>query len=159
MAKCQHDKERTRCKQCADAGIGGGSICEHGRVRQSCSVCSPEKLFRQYEYKAKQRHLSFTLNLAEFEKLVAAPCALCGENYAPRGVDRKDSRVGYLIWNCQSLCWTCNQLKRNIRNGKAENEQALLSHILKIAKHQELQKQNRVKSLAQSKPELNTAAA
>jgi hypothetical protein len=141
MSKCEHDKERTRCKEC-----GGGSICEHGRVRQSCSACSPEKVYDAYKYKALKRHLSFSLTLKEFEALVAAPCALCGENYSPRGVDRKDSRIGYLAWNCQSLCWTCNQLKRNIRNsGKAENEQALLFHILKIAAHQEkLRKQKAI---------------
>ncbi len=136
--KCEHDRERTKCKECADAGTGGGSICEHRRVRQSCSVCSPEKVYDAYKNKAlKERHLSFRLTFKEFEALVAAPCCLCGESYAPRGLDRKDSRCGYLSWNVQSLCWTCNQLKRNIRDGNAENEQALLSHILKIAAHQE----------------------
>ena len=131
--KCEHDKEKSRCRDC-----GGGSYCEHERIRGNCSVCQPEKVYAAYKYKAlKQRHLSFSLTLKEFEAIVATPCALCGESYAPRGVDRKDSRIGYLNWNSQSLCWTCNQLKRNIRNGNAENEQALLSHILKIAKFQE----------------------
>jgi ribosomal protein L37E len=154
MAKCEHGKERTRCRDC-----GGGSYCEHGRIKANCSVCGDsEKIFRRYERQAKQRGLTFRLSLREFESLLAAPCTLCGENYAPRGADRKDSRIGYLPWNVQSLCWTCNQLKRNIRNGKAENEQALLAHILKIAKYQELQKQNRAKLLAQPKPELNKAA-
>jgi hypothetical protein len=131
MAKCQHDKERTRCRDC-----GGGSICDHDRVRQTCSVCSPEKVYDAYKYKAlKQRHLSFSLTLKEFEAIVAAPCTFCGEYFEPRGVDRKDNRIGYVVWNCQSCCWTCNQLKR------AANETVFLSHIMKIAKYQELRKQ------------------
>ncbi len=138
MAKCEHDRERTKCKECADAGTGGGSICEHHRVRQSCSVCSPEQVFRQYQFKAKQRGLSFSLTLADFEKFVAAPCQYCGENLDPRGVDRKDSRIGYVIWNCQTLCWPCNQLKSCGRHpGQPENEQQFLAQVQKIARHQE----------------------
>src|SRR5882762_5655502 len=112
--------------------------CEHDRVRQTCSVCSPEQVFRQYAYKAKLRNLSFSLTLAEFEKLVAAPCALCGESYEPRGVDRKDSRCGYLIWNCRASCWRCNQLRSCGRHpGQPEDDQAFQFHVQKIATHQE----------------------
>jgi hypothetical protein len=32
--KCEHDRERSRCKDC-----GGGSICEHGRRRSRCKDC------------------------------------------------------------------------------------------------------------------------
>jgi|SRR6266478_1361010 len=124
--------------------------CEHDRVRSTCSVCSPESVFRQYAYKAKRRNLSFSLTLAEFEKLVAAPCAHCGENWEPRGVDRIDSRIGYVstpsVRNCQSLCWKCNQLKSCGRHpGQPENERAFLAHVLKIANHQEkLRKQKQM---------------
>ena len=120
--------------------------CEHDRVRQTCSVCSPEQVFRQYAYKAKLRNLSFSLTLAEFEKLVAAPCALCGESYEPRGVDRKDSRCGYLIWNCRASCWRCNQLRSCGRHpGQPEDDQAFLFHVQKIATHQEkLRKQKQM---------------
>jgi len=120
--------------------------CEHDRVRSTCSVCSPEQVFRQYAYKAKLRNLSFSLTLAEFEKLVAAPCALCGESYEPRGVDRKDSRCGYLIWNCRASCWRCNQLRSCGRHpGQPEDDQAFLFHVQKIATHQEkLRKQKQM---------------
>lgn len=117
--------------------------CEHDRVRSTCSVCSPEQVFRQYAYKTKRRNLSFSLTLAEFEKLVAAPCALCGESYEPRGVDRKDSRCGYLVWNCRPCCWRCNQLRSCGRHpGQPEDDQAFLAHVLKIAKHQERKKRD-----------------
>ena len=137
MAKCQHDRERSKCKDC-----GGGSYCEHQRIRGNCTVCSPEQVFRQYQYKAKQRGLSFSLTLDQFEKLVAEPCQHCGENFEPRGVDRIDSRIGYVqnasVKNCQALCWPCNQLKSCGRQpGQPENEQKHLAHIQKIAAYQE----------------------
>ena len=32
--KCEHGRERSRCKEC-----GGSSICEHGRRRSNCKDC------------------------------------------------------------------------------------------------------------------------
>ena len=50
--KCEHGRERSRCKHCGGGGIcehgrrrsqckecGGGSICEHGRRRSLCKEC------------------------------------------------------------------------------------------------------------------------
>jgi hypothetical protein len=104
--------------------------CEHDRVRQTCSVCSPEQVFRQYQYKAKQRNLTFSLTLEEFEKLTLAPCFYCGDRPG-MGIDRKDNRIGYNSLNSVPCCGPCNFMKR-----------AMLSHLfvyqaLKIAKHQE----------------------
>ena len=35
--KCEHGRERSRCKEC-----GGSSICEHGRRRGRCKECGPQ---------------------------------------------------------------------------------------------------------------------
>jgi hypothetical protein len=110
--------------------------CEHDRIL--CSVCHPERVYLDYQRKAQKRNLVFRLTEAEFEKIVVAPCRWCGENYEPRGCDRVDSRCPYVIWNCQSLCWTCNRLKSCGRlPGQAENEYKTLAHIRKIAAHQD----------------------
>ena len=50
--KCEHGRERSRCKECGGSSIcehgrrrtmckdcGGGSICEHGRRRTQCKDC------------------------------------------------------------------------------------------------------------------------
>ena len=50
--KCEHGRQRSRCKDCGGSGIcehgrerrgckdcGGGSICEHGRRRTQCKDC------------------------------------------------------------------------------------------------------------------------
>jgi hypothetical protein len=102
--------------------------CEHDRIQ--CAICSPEKVFRQYAYKAKKRNLSFSLTLEEFEKLTGAPCHYCNE-YPSMGIDRVDNRIGYNSRNVVPCCMECNFMKR-----------AMLPHrfiyrALKIAKHQE----------------------
>lgn len=124
--KCEHDRMRSRCKEC-----GGGSICDHGRVRGSCSLCAPEQVFNMYRRNAIKRGLSFELTVYQFIAIVRCYCVFCGENSAPRGVDRRDNNKGYLHDNCQSCCGPCNKLK------SAESEQTFLRLILKIAKHQE----------------------
>jgi hypothetical protein len=134
MAKCEHGRLKSVCKDCKAAEKGGGSICDHDRVRQTCSVCSPEKVFAAYKHKAKQRNLSFALTLDEFEKIVQAACVFCGEQPA-LGVDRKDNRIGYIPWNCQAACGVCNFMKRAMLHHN------FLFQVLKIAKHQESRKQ------------------
>lgn len=56
--KCEHDRRRSKCKECGGASIcehnrqrsqckncGGGGICDHGRVRSHCKECKdPIKL-------------------------------------------------------------------------------------------------------------------
>jgi hypothetical protein len=103
---------------------------EHDRVRYSCSVCSPENVYAAYQYKAKQRNLSFSLTLEEFEKLTSAPCTYCGESPG-MGIDRKDNRIGYVISNCVAACSECNFMKR------AMLEHKFLYRAQKIAAHQE----------------------
>jgi hypothetical protein len=111
--------------------------CEHDRERGNCSVCSPEQVFRQYQYKSGQRDLTFSLTLAEFEKLTGAECFYCGEIPA-MGIDRRDNRIGYNSRNCVPACVECNFMKR------AMLEHRFLARVMKIAAYQkkkELRKQ------------------
>jgi hypothetical protein len=120
--------------------------CEHDRIRRTCSVCSPEQVYAAYKYKAlKQRKLVFTLTLDEFEKIVQSRCVFCGEQQDPRGVDRKDNRVGYTPNNSQACCWPCNYLKRGLV------QESFLSTVQKIAAHQ--QKLREQKQTPEQKPE------
>ena len=103
--------------------------CEHDRV--SCAVCSPEKVFRQYAYKAKQRSLTFSLTLQEFETLVNSSCHYCGE-WPSNGIDRVDNRIGYTSRNpCVPCCMECNFMKRNMLAHR------FIYRAERIAKHQE----------------------
>jgi hypothetical protein len=125
MAKCEHERERSRCRDC-----GGSSYCEHDRVRQTCSVCSPEKVFAMYEYRARQRKLLFLLTLDQFSKLVQKCCAYCGECESPRGIDRIENSKGYTTDNSLPCCGPCNFLKRTM------GQREFLALVHKIAEHQ-----------------------
>ena len=39
MSKCEHGKQKSRCKDC-----GGSSICEHGRYKSTCKDCGGSSL-------------------------------------------------------------------------------------------------------------------
>jgi len=106
------------------------SKCEHERQRQTCSVCSPDQVFVQYQRKAAQRGLSFTLSLDEFKRIVQDKCCYCGEWGEPRGIDRRDNRVGYVPSNCQSCCKGCNFLKQGMTHYE------FLNLVSKIARYQ-----------------------
>lgn len=83
---------------------------------------------RDYWNSAKVRGLEFQLSLPQFRKLVTCRCYYCGE--APRrlparghqpdeklrcnGIDRKDSRKGYILGNCVPCCPQCNYAKRHL---------------------------------------------
>jgi len=104
--------------------------CLHDRVKSTCSVCSAELVYRQYQYKAKARNLTFRLSLDEFTKLIEQSCHYCGE-YEVMGVDRVDNRIGYLLSNSVPCCMECNFMKRTMEKHRFVNR------AVKIARHQE----------------------
>jgi hypothetical protein len=124
--------------------------CEHDRRHSTCSICSPESVYKMYAYKAEKRGLRFELTLDQFIEIVQRRCVFCGECVEPRGVDRRNNSRGYVFDNCQPCCGPCNALKG------VRDQQTWLAGILKIAKYQEaLQKQKALKPPAplQTTPE------
>jgi hypothetical protein len=140
MARCEHNKNRSRCRLC-----NGGSYCEHSRIRTVCSICSPESTYNQYKRRADKRRLVFTLSSDEFKRIVEQACVFCGELNEPRGVDRRNNDIGYVFSNCQSCCWPCNELKRNW------TEHEFLSHVHRIEEHQNQLKARQARLAKQEK--------
>src|SRR6266581_6235006 len=103
--------------------------CEHGKRKQSCSVCDPESVWKIYAHGAKKAHRGFTLTLDQFKAIVAKPCDWCSEQNEPRGVDRRDSRLGCYMENADPACWTCNQIKSDFDSHFLER------HIEKMYRH------------------------
>ena len=99
----------------------------------------------EYQYKrgADKRKLEYKLTTDQFTKLVTGECLYCGDSLSSKvkgqgktsgdflytGIDRIDSEVGYLIENCVSCCWMCN----NMKNKHSVDD--FLNHISKIYKH------------------------
>jgi hypothetical protein len=87
------------------------------------------RYYKIYKYTANKRHISFNLNLKEFNSLVTQNCYLCGQGPEPKilcrakyynnkilfnGIDRLNSLKGYNINNCKPCCTMCNLLKRDL---------------------------------------------
>ena len=80
-----------------------------------------KKLFSNYKAKAARRGLSWKLEFGEFRELSKQTCAYCGTaplqsygSYRYNGVDRLDSRRGYIPLNCVSCCKVCNCAKKTL---------------------------------------------
>ena len=83
-------------------------------------------LFRTYKKEARERKLTFELDVEEFKKLTQQNCFYCGKEpcniinkpkmngyYTYNGVDRVDNELGYILTNCVACCITCNRMKIN----------------------------------------------
>lgn len=102
----------TLCSLCANkrmSGVNSGAY-KHGNIR-----------YPEYIYNARRRGLDFKLTVKEFETLTNKTCHYCAGNSKDRftnsrgnGIDRKDSNVGYIIFNCVSCCSTCNFIKNKM---------------------------------------------
>lgn len=125
--KCPHGHEKSKCQEC-----GGGSICEHGIVRGTCSICDPQQVFRRYQRKSIERGLPFLLTEDQFRQIVSRRCYLCGESGQPRGIDRRDNHQGYVLSNVAACCGHCNLAKRT------DSVFEFVGHVRKIAAYQQV---------------------
>jgi hypothetical protein len=57
------------------------------------------------------RGLSFDLTVRQFASLIGRECVYCGLKSNFNGIDRVDSKIGYIIENCVPCCGTCNVMK------------------------------------------------
>jgi hypothetical protein len=84
-------------------------------------------LFLRAKNNAKSRKHSFELTKAEFRALTQSDCYYCGQApsqiirakgtngvYAYNGIDRIDSKRGYVIDNVRACCKTCNNAKSTL---------------------------------------------
>lgn len=99
-------------------------------------------LFRSYKNSAKQRNISFLLNIDEFKKITKENCNYCkiepkqyrsplGKSvsietqikgkYLYNGIDRVNNNIGYEINNCVPCCGRCNAAKNNMTLDEFKN--------------------------------------
>jgi hypothetical protein len=85
------------------------------------------KLYRQYEARAKKKKLEFSLTIEQFQTLIFSNCTYCGSSprhvmlvssskrkkkpFSYNGVDIIDNNLGYYQSNCAPCCSQCNQAK------------------------------------------------
>lgn len=76
-----------------------------------CKRAKPDQVFSVLRSKAKHRGWCFELTQEEVQILLAQPCFYCG--VVPTGLDRLDSKQGYIKGNVVAACQPCNFGKSN----------------------------------------------
>lgn len=97
------------------------------RPKESAEHSKYNRTLRKYKNNSRKRDLVFSLTEDEFNLLLKCPCYYCLDKIAPRGIDRRDNTLGYVIENCVPACRRCNYFKSNL------TETEFLAHVLKIA--------------------------
>src|SRR3990172_1274719 len=67
--------------------------------------------YGSYKKSAKSRGLEFDLTIEQFKGFWKAHCHYCGDRIETIGLDRRDSKIGYILGNIVPCCWTCNKAK------------------------------------------------
>jgi DNA-directed RNA polymerase subunit M/transcription elongation factor TFIIS len=100
----------------------------HEARTKKFGVAAMNSYYAAYRNQAKKRNKVFSLGFNDFESIVTAPCAFCGSppsvvkqphpsvngHVIVNGIDRLDSKIGYVLSNCVSCCKACNYAKQQM---------------------------------------------
>lgn len=75
---------------------------------------TPRGRYSSLKARAKRFNREVEISLDEFTELINQSCHYCGNSDAQIGIDRKDSKLGYLVSNCLPCCKECNSKKRDL---------------------------------------------
>jgi hypothetical protein len=73
--------------------------------------------YQSYKNRANKKNIVFDLTNDEYMELIAKNCYLCGKQSIDNhrnGIDRIDSKQGYVLCNVKTACCECNLMKNNI---------------------------------------------
>lgn len=112
----------TKCRKC------GPSIAVINKL--PTGVAAFNDLYGRYRRSASQRKIEWSISKEYSQELLMGRCDYCGsqpESVWPKwhlselngsitysGIDRLDSKKGYVKGNCVSCCKTCNYMKRSL---------------------------------------------
>lgn len=94
------------------------------------------KGYKEYAIRAKTKGLPFEITIEEFYKMTSGNCVYCG-HAGGNGIDRLDSKKGYVKANIVPCCWPCNRMKYTA------SEADFLNHVKRIYEFMKLNKQQR----------------
>lgn len=112
----------TRCRRCASFNSSGNAP-----RRRTGNLLAANDKFTAYRKGARDKSRVWELTFDDFMKITQENCFYCGvepcnvnripekewaEDFRYNGIDRINSREGYLLDNVQPCCWRCNYMKR-----------------------------------------------
>ena len=119
------------------------------KSRLPAGEASFNMLLRIYKKNAKKKNRIFSLSVEDFGRLTKDNCHYCGDKpyrisfgegtngaYVYNGVDRIDNEIGYIVTNCVTCCYNCNELKGS------STYQEFIEKIHKISKYRRNNEKN-----------------
>jgi len=72
--------------------------------------------YQIYIINANNKNVPFNITFEDYTTIVKNPCYYCGilQDRGFNGIDRMNSKVGYILHNCVSCCKMCNYMKASI---------------------------------------------
>jgi len=101
-----------KCIKCKSIRAQGREQTVRDRARRR----TPESRYYVLHTNAKVRNLDVTITLEKYKNLISSHCFYCG-GVLPEtgsGIDRIDSKVGYVEGNCRPCCGQCNRAKTDM---------------------------------------------
>lgn len=122
---CKCGTERLIRQNTLKSGRTKSCGCNRRNWKDNNKEALEKSYFRTYKNSAKQRGLSFNLDLEDFLLITNKNCFYCGvapskirknhdktdSFYRVNGIDRLVSSLGYIDGNCVSCCEVCNKAK------------------------------------------------
>lgn len=93
---------------------------------------TPKGRLLSYKKGARDRGFEWGLSDEQFSAYWQKPCSYCGSDIQTIGLDRKDSKLGYIPSNITSCCAQCNLIKMN------HSYEDFINKIKAIHKHLQL---------------------
>lgn len=90
-----------------------------------------------YKNNAKHRNIDWSLTKEEFEILWNKDCHYCGAEIATIGIDRVDSKIGYITSNIVPCCSICNTIKLDFTYTEFTQQIIKIYNFLKLWEHTE----------------------
>ena len=105
------------------------SDCTYMRTQRSLKFRGVGRVYDAYKDSARQRNIDFKLSRDDVENIILLPCNYCGsepsnkrlvqtkngdEYFKYNGIDRADSKIGYVMGNVYPCCAKCNYAKKNL---------------------------------------------
>lgn len=85
---------------------------ERQRAKHVRNLASPAYKYARLKAGAKERGLDFEITKPDYAAFWQKPCHYCGSEIERCGIDRIDSKRGYVMGNLVPCCKKCNLMKR-----------------------------------------------
>lgn len=104
-------------KNISDFSISSRKADGYSEYCKDCLKYSLKKRYARYIKGAENRNLEFNISKSDFDYITKQPCAYCGQYSSVykgiqiNGIDRIDSKLGYIKENIVPCCTVCNRMK------------------------------------------------